>query len=167
MRETLRYLTSQGKTVLISSHILPEVQQLADVVGIIDRGRLIREGVLAELLETSGHVRVRVAVSEMLPAASVLRSLVPDRPLYGIDTGPQAGWFTVALAPSRAVEVNRALAQAGLYATALEAGNDLEALFLELTRHAEVPGPAFVPSAPVLGGVPGPPPPPPSGSAAG
>ena len=44
MRELLRYLTDQGKTVLVSSHILPEVQQLADVVGIIDRGRLVREG---------------------------------------------------------------------------------------------------------------------------
>ena len=46
MRELLRYLTSIGKTVLVSSHILPEVQQLADHIGIVDRGRLVREGPL-------------------------------------------------------------------------------------------------------------------------
>lgn len=142
MRETLRYLTAQGKTVLISSHILPEVEQLADVVGIIDRGRLIREGPLADLLETSGHVRVRVARAEMLAAAPILRSLAPDRQLYGVDSGPQEGWFTVALEPSRSAEVNRALGEAGIYATGLEAGNDLEALFMELTRHAQAPGQA-------------------------
>lgn len=156
MRETLRYMTSIGKTVLISSHILPEIEQLADVVGIIDRGRLVREGPLNELLASSGHVRVRVAVSEMHAAAPILRSLAPDRPLYGTDTGAGAGWFTVALAPSQAAQVNRALADAGIYAMGLEAGNDLEALFLELTRQAQAPGQAFAPSSP-------PPPPPASG----
>ena len=47
--------------MLVSSHILPEVQQLADVVGIIDRGRLVREGPLSRLLAESAQVRVRVA----------------------------------------------------------------------------------------------------------
>ena len=59
MRETLRWFTKElGKTVVISSHLLHEVEQLADVVGIIDRGRLIREGDLATLLEDAGRVRV-------------------------------------------------------------------------------------------------------------
>ncbi|MDQ3937669.1 MAG: ATP-binding cassette domain-containing protein [Chloroflexota bacterium] len=138
LRETLRYLTGQGKTVLISSHILPEVEQLADVVGIVDRGRLLREGPLAQLLEDAGRVRVRVAVDEMPRAAEIFHRLAPDRPLYGIDGGDQAGWFTVSLAPTRAGEVNRALAEAGIYASGLQPGSDLESLFLELT----VPRPA-------------------------
>jgi ABC-2 type transport system ATP-binding protein len=133
LRETLRYLTGEGKTVLISSHILPEVEQLADVLGIVSSGRLIREGPIGQLLEDTGHVRVRVAVEDMPAAGAVLSRLAPDRPLYGIDTGPQAGTFSVNVLPSRAQEINRALAEAGVYATALQAGSDLEALFLQVT----------------------------------
>jgi ABC-2 type transport system ATP-binding protein len=143
MRETLRYFTSElGKTVVISSHLLHEIEQLADVVGIIDRGRLVREGPLAQLLEDSGRVRVRVATGEMTQAAAVIRALAPDRPLYGIDGGEQAGWFTVPIAPGRASELNRALAEAGIYAAGLEPGSDLESLFLELTGFAPPPPPA-------------------------
>lgn len=134
MRETLRYFTAElGKTVIISSHLLHEVEMLADVVGIIDHGRLIREGPLAELLESAGRVRVRVAPEEMTKAAAVLRDLAPDRPLFGVDSGEGAGWFTVGVAPGRAAELNHALAAAGVYASGLEPGSDLESIFLDLT----------------------------------
>ncbi len=139
MRETLRYFTATlGKTVVISSHLLHEVQLLADVVGIIDRGRLIREGDLDHMLEDSGRVRVRVAPDQMPRAAEVLKRLAPDKPLYGIDAGDQAGWFTVGIAPGRASELNQALTEAGVYASGLEAGSDLESLFLELTTGGAV-----------------------------
>ncbi|MEO6350809.1 MAG: ATP-binding cassette domain-containing protein [Candidatus Limnocylindrales bacterium] len=134
MRETLRWFTKElGKTVVISSHLLHEVEQLADVVGIIDRGRLIREGLLETLLEDAGRIRVRVARDEMTRAAEILTRFSPDRPLYGVDAGDQAGWFTVNIAPNRATELNRALAEAGIYASGLEPGSDLETLFLEVT----------------------------------
>jgi ABC-2 type transport system ATP-binding protein len=134
MRETLRYFTAQlGKTVVISSHLLHEIEQLADVVGIIDHGRLIREGPLAQLLEAAGRVRVRVAPEDMTRTAEILRRLAPDRPLYGESEGERAGWFTVGIAPARASELNRALAEAGIYASGLEPGSDLESIFLELT----------------------------------
>jgi ABC-2 type transport system ATP-binding protein len=137
LRETLRWLTSLGKTVLISSHLLAEVEQLADVVGIIDRGRLLREGPMEELVRDTGEVRVRVATDEMTRAAEVLRRLAPDRPLYGIDNGPRAGWFHVELDPARAGELNRTLAEAGIYASAIEAGSDLEAFFLRVTSSSQ------------------------------
>lgn len=134
MRETLRYFTETlGKTVVISSHLLHEVEQLADVVGIIDRGRLLREGDLQELLADAGRVKVRVALHEMTRAAEVLRGLASDRPLYGVDSGEQAGWFTVGVSPNRSSEINRALMEAGIYASGLEPGSDLETVFLELT----------------------------------
>ncbi|MGI8929358.1 MAG: ATP-binding cassette domain-containing protein [Candidatus Limnocylindrales bacterium] len=134
MRETLRWFTKElGKTVVISSHLLHEVEVLADVVGIIDRGRLIREGELDKLLEDAGRVRVRVDPSQMAEAAAVLRALAPDRPLYGVDSGDAAGSFTVNVPPARAAEINRALAEAGIYASGLEPGSDLETLFLEIT----------------------------------
>lgn len=164
MRETLRYFTGElGKTVVISSHLLHEVEMLADVVGIIDHGRLIREGPLAELLDASGRVRVRVAPDDMTKAAAVLSELAPDRPLYGVDSGDQAGWFTVGVAPTRAQELNRALAGAGVYAMGLEPGSDLESLFLELTGRTgtvAAPPPAAGPVAPPPDG------PPPMGGAA-
>jgi ABC-2 type transport system ATP-binding protein len=134
MRETLRFFTRDlGKTVVISSHLLHEVEQLADEVGIIDRGRLIREGPLTQLLDDAGRVRVRVAPDEMSRASDILRAVAPDRQLYGVDEGDRAGWFTVQVPPNRAMELNRALAQAGIYASGLEPGSDLETLFLEVT----------------------------------
>jgi ABC-2 type transport system ATP-binding protein len=142
MRETLRGLTRAGKTVLISSHILPEVQQLADVVGIVDQGRLVREGGLGSLLAEGGHVRVRIAGAQ-LPAA--LAALAP----FGApcEPGPADGsgwrWLEVRIGPDRAADVNRALAQAGVFASALSGGSDLESVFLALTtapRPAPAPG---------------------------
>ena len=50
MRDTLRHLASTGKTVFISSHLLSEVSQLADMIGIIAAGRLVREGRIETLL---------------------------------------------------------------------------------------------------------------------
>ena len=55
MRETLRHLASTGKTVFVSSHVLGEVQQLADVIGIIASGRLVREGPIEQLLHGRGR----------------------------------------------------------------------------------------------------------------
>lgn len=164
MRETLRYFTGElGKTVVISSHLLHEVEMLADVVGIIDHGRLIREGPLHELLEAAGRVRVRVAPADMTKAAAVLREITPDRPLYGVDSGDQAGWFTVGVAPARAAEINRALADAGIYAAGLEPGSDLESIFLELTgRTGTVAAPPSAP-APAVTPAPAEPGPPPMG----
>ena len=139
LRETLRWLTSQGKTVLISSHLLSEVEQLADVVGIIDRGVLLREGPMADLVRDTGQVRVRVAVEEMPGAATIIRRMAPDKQLYGVDSGPRAGWFQVTLDPVRAGELNRALAEAGIFASGLEAGSDLETFFLQVTAAGAPP----------------------------
>ncbi len=50
IRQTMRHLADQGKTVLVSSHILAEVQQVADTVSIIGRGRLLAEGRVDDIL---------------------------------------------------------------------------------------------------------------------
>jgi ABC-2 type transport system ATP-binding protein len=131
MRETLRRLASIGKTVFVSSHVLGEVQQLADVIGIIAAGRLVREGPIEQLLLGEGVVRVRVALDQVNAAMGVLATLVPDGQaavLPGDD-----GWLTMRLEPGRASDVSRALAMAGIYPSGLETGSDLESLFLELT----------------------------------
>ena len=55
MRETLRHLASTGKTVFVSSHLLAEMQQMADIVGIVAAGKVVREGPIQELLERRGR----------------------------------------------------------------------------------------------------------------
>ncbi|QCJ42031.1 ABC transporter ATP-binding protein [Bacillus sp. S3] len=49
MREILKELKNMGKTILISSHILPELAEMCDVIGIIDQGRLVAEGSVTEI----------------------------------------------------------------------------------------------------------------------
>ncbi|MEH7353084.1 ABC transporter ATP-binding protein [Neobacillus drentensis] len=49
MREILKELKNMGKTILISSHILPELAEMCDVIGIIDQGKLVAEGSVAEI----------------------------------------------------------------------------------------------------------------------
>jgi ABC-2 type transport system ATP-binding protein len=131
MRESLRYLASTGKTVFVSSHLLAEVQQLADVVGIIAAGRLVREGSMKELLAAEGVVRARVAPTEVSAAVTALAGLIPAERTTASTAEP--GWLTLQLSPDRTAEVTRILADAGIYVSALTSGNDLEDLFLTLT----------------------------------
>ena len=60
MRDLLRRLAGQGKTVFISSHVLSEVQQICDRVAIINHGELVRLAGVAELLDASGEFVVHV-----------------------------------------------------------------------------------------------------------
>ncbi len=153
MRDTLRHLASTGKTVFISSHLLSEVSQLADEIGIIAAGKLVREGPIETLLSREGRVRVRVAPDEIERAVAALAPLGVAARVDGSDdgrpSGPanEAGWLVVPIEQGRAAEVNRVLAGAGIYASGLETGSDLESLFLELTSAAPPPrseGPAQV-----------------------
>lgn len=132
IRETLRGLAGAGKTVFVSSHILPEIQQMADRVAIIDRGKLVREGSLAELLDTSGEIRVRVGDAQAARAAEVLGGLLEPANV-GAGAGP--GWLRLRANPDRAPDVNRALVGAGVDVYRLESGSDLERIFLSLTEH--------------------------------
>jgi ABC-2 type transport system ATP-binding protein len=133
MRETLRHLASIGKTVFVSSHLLAEVQVLADVVGIIAAGKLVREGSLESLLTSAAVVRIKVPRGAMEAATTALAPFGETRAVKdGEDEAPDA-WLKVQVAAERASDVNRALAEAGIYASGLEAGSDLEGLFLELT----------------------------------
>lgn len=60
VRATIRTLADAGRTVLVSSHNLAEVQQMADTVSIIARGRLLHEGPVSGLIRGGARVRVRL-----------------------------------------------------------------------------------------------------------
>jgi ABC-type multidrug transport system ATPase subunit len=129
LRNSLRNLVEQtDRTIVVSSHILPEVQLLADVVGIIDKGRLVHQGSLDQLLGASGEIRVRVAPAEVGPAIAILSAIPGAAP-----TLEGEGWIRVRAKPERGTEINRALAEGGIYAGGIETGSSLEAIFLTLT----------------------------------
>jgi ABC-2 type transport system ATP-binding protein len=61
MRDLLRRLAADGRAILVSSHVLREVEETCDRVVIINRGRLVREGTIRELVGGTGLFAVRVA----------------------------------------------------------------------------------------------------------
>jgi ABC-2 type transport system ATP-binding protein len=134
MRDTLRNLAASGKTVFVSSHILGEVRQLADMVGIIAAGRLVREGSLDDILSGEAIVRVRITPEEVARAVATLTGSLGEGQVSV--RSAEAGWLSVQADAGRASEVNRTLAQAGIYASELTAESDLESVFLELTGGA-------------------------------
>jgi ABC-2 type transport system ATP-binding protein len=145
MRELLRHLASTGKTVFVSSHLLAEMTQMADLVGIIATGRLVREGPIDDLLREMGSLRIRVRSSESARAKEVLAAFgnVQSEAAY-----PSTDeWLEVQLGPDRSAEVNRALAEAGIYAAELRVGTGLEELFLTLTQGAGSSDGTFQPIA--------------------
>jgi ABC-2 type transport system ATP-binding protein len=72
MRDMIRSLVAEGRTVVLSSHLLDEVQRTCDAVAIVDRGNIIRQGPISELL-AGGLVTLQVECSEPDRAAAVLR----------------------------------------------------------------------------------------------
>ena len=126
IRESIRLLAESGTTVVISSHILAEVQQVCDHVTIIGRGRLLASGSVQDVIGDHGRA-VRIGVADLDSAASILRAdgHVVTRELDFLVVDDVAE-------PSR---VTRVLADAGHYVhelTPLRA--DLEQVFLELTE---------------------------------
>ncbi|HHT13159.1 MAG TPA: ATP-binding cassette domain-containing protein [Propionibacterium sp.] len=73
IRATMRQLAAAGRTVLLSSHMLTEIEHLADSVSVIGRGRILAEGTLDEILG-GAEPHVRVGIDRLSLAADVLRA---------------------------------------------------------------------------------------------
>ncbi len=124
LRGFLRHLAGEGKTILISSHMLQEVEQTVDEVVIITNGRLVKAGPMADL---HGHATTLVRTSEPERLAGALR--VAD-----VTAAPgSSGELLVDTGDLRLV--GDVALRAGLPVWELRAqGSDLEALFFELTE---------------------------------
>jgi ABC-2 type transport system ATP-binding protein len=128
VRELVRRLGSEGRTVFISSHILSEIQHMADRVAILARGRLVKEGPVREVLARGGAEGLIVKVDD-LPAAA--RALAET----GIVATVGDDSLHVRLHAGEASRVTRALAERGLYLSEIRPDEvDLETVFLELTK---------------------------------
>ncbi|WP_273845045.1 ABC transporter ATP-binding protein [Rubrobacter calidifluminis] len=126
MRELIRRLGRGERTVLLSSHLLREVEQICDRVGVIRKGRLVAEGTVAELRSKAGLL-VRAAPLE--DAAKIAEGLV------GVEeVEVSGGLLRLTTDPGRAAEINRRHVSAGLDVSELRpAEQSLEEVFLELT----------------------------------
>ncbi len=137
LRELLRELRTLGKTILISSHILPELEELCTSVAIIDRGQVLAQGKVADIerrLRVGAVLRVRVlAEGDDLVAARDFFATQPD-----VATAEFLEDGTIELGFRGDDEASaRLLAQAvgaGLrVVTFARAASDLEELFLQVT----------------------------------
>jgi ABC-type multidrug transport system ATPase subunit len=126
MRRLIRELGSEGRTVLLSSHLLGEVQQICDRVGIISEGRMVAEHDVEEL---RGQEELVIRAAPPAEARALLGRL------FGADTiHLYDGTLRVKVEPERASEVNRALVEAGISVSELRTGERaLEDVFFQLT----------------------------------
>jgi ABC-2 type transport system ATP-binding protein len=127
MRAFIRGLGDGGRTVLLSSHLMPEVEQVCDRVGVIHRGTLVREGTVDEL-RGGRSLLVR---AEPLEQASRLLETLPG--VTGVST--RDGAMSITADPAEASAINGALVAAGIAVSELRSERaSLEDVFLELTR---------------------------------
>jgi ABC-2 type transport system ATP-binding protein len=131
LRDLLRRLAAEGRTVLVSSHVLAEVAQVADDVVIIARGRSVAQGTVEELVARAGRgTRVRTPHRERL-AVALARAGLESAPFNG------DGLFVKEVEPPRVGELAAAQGVV-LHELTAEAGT-LEEAFLELTGDVPTP----------------------------
>jgi ABC-2 type transport system ATP-binding protein len=127
LRELLRSLASEGRTILISSHVLAEIEQIADEVVIIHRGRFVAHETTADLsARAAGGVRVRS------PQADRLRALLEEA---GLKPSSAEGDLLL-VGDGSAERIGEIAAANGIVLHELAAEKTtLEEAFLELTAH--------------------------------
>ncbi|MFM2720362.1 ABC transporter ATP-binding protein [Microbacterium mcarthurae (nom. nud.)] len=136
MRSLLRHLAEEGRTVLISSHLLAEVQQTVDALLIISRGRLVFQGGTEDLADPDEYSTVVDS-----PDREALSRLLDER---GIEYQLLRNGFTIR--HHEPVEIGAVAAGAGVALSHLQSkGASLEDIFLELVSgvrtHASAAGP--------------------------
>jgi ABC-2 type transport system ATP-binding protein len=126
VRELLRSLGAEGRTVFVSSHLLSEVENICDRVAILARGRVVASGSVSDVL-SSGEASVIARVEDQARGLSALRSA-------GFDATLADGFLHVRVLHRDAALVTRALAEQGLYVSELRPEQNLETVFLDLTE---------------------------------
>jgi ABC-2 type transport system ATP-binding protein len=130
MRDLLRRLGHEGRTVFVSSHQLAEVQQVCDRVAILAAGRMVRCGTVAEVMAGASAGTTLVRVDDQRAGLRALRSA-------GFAVEATDGYLRVATGADDGREVARALAAAEVWPSELRPEEtSLEDVFLELTEAA-------------------------------
>jgi ABC-2 type transport system ATP-binding protein len=128
VRQLLRRLGAEGRTVFVSSHLLSEIQQTADRVAILAKGRCVREGAVSDVLTSGRGEGLIVRLRDLEAGRAALAAA-------GIASAVAGDSLRVAAAPTEGERISRTLADHGLYVSELRREEvDLETVFLELTR---------------------------------
>ena len=131
MRALIKDLRRGGRTVLLSSHLLNEVELTCDRVGVIAAGKLVAEGTVAEL-RARGGTTLLVRASPVDQARRLLESVLKPEHVADRD-----GMLVLTVDPSQAASINRRLVADGIDVSELRASEQsLEDVFLELTERA-------------------------------
>jgi ABC-2 type transport system ATP-binding protein len=132
MRDMILSLVAEGRTVVLSSHLLDEVERTCNAVAIVDRGNIIRQGPISELL-AGASLALQVECSEPDRA----RALLEATPLGAqIEVGPLGLGITLPAGTGRDViaEINRVLVAGGIAVYRLQQIQaSLESWFLQVT----------------------------------
>ena len=131
MRALIKELKQGGRTVLLSSHLLNEVELTCDRVGVIAKGKLVAEGTVDELRARSGGIALLVRATPLDQARRLLESLLKPEQVR-----VEAGAFVLSVDPSQAASINRRLVSDGIDVSELRISEQsLEDLFLQLTEN--------------------------------
>ena len=132
MRSFIRSLSQGGRTVVLSSHLMGEVEQVCDRVGVIRDGVLVAEGTVEQL---RGRATLRVR-AEPLGEAALLAAGLPEV----VEVATDGAVLELSADVAAAAGINRALVTAGIEVSEIsERRASLEDVFLELTTNGGGP----------------------------
>ena len=139
MRAMITSLAGEGRTVVLSSHLLDEVERTCDAVAIVDHGRIVRQGPIDELIRGAGGMVVQIDCAEPARAAQLI-----DQAGIAAGTALADAGLTVTLPAGASRElvadINRRLVGAGLAVYGLqEIQTSLEDWFLSVTSRLGEP----------------------------
>jgi ABC-2 type transport system ATP-binding protein len=138
MRDMIKSLVSEGRTVMLSSHLLDEVQRTCDAVAIVDRGKVIRQGPIAELIAGTS-VGVQVECSDPERARVLLEA---TRIGAHVEVGPTGLGITLPEGTGRdaIAEIARVIVEGGIDLYMLQQIQaSLESWFLQVTSRLGSP----------------------------
>ena len=140
MRQLVQRLSSLGKTIFISSHILYEIQHVCNRVAIVQKGKLVTQGDVSELLQKSEQIEIRlVQEDETIPAQNFLLQMQSQDATWirhvSVERNRQNQLLLLVDAPVvRSAEINAVLARQNFLVTELHLHEgSLEEVFLQLT----------------------------------
>jgi ABC-2 type transport system ATP-binding protein len=134
MREILKELKAMGKTILISSHILPELAEMVDEIGVIEHGELIAKGKVQDI---QNRLRVkRVLHIRLIDRQQEAIAFIQDQPFVSMVLQDESGLHVhfSGQDPEQWELLQKLIAQDYKIITFSEAQTNLEDVFLEITK---------------------------------
>lgn len=134
IRELIRGLGGENRTVILSSHLLNEVEQVCDSVAILSHGRMVVQGEVAELLQAQGQSQVRLRTTDNAKAYEIMSALA-----WVESVTADNGYLVAGVNPDRSWEITAALSRNEVYiAEMTSAQMSLEQYFLDITAGNEI-----------------------------